>query len=830
MFENYTQRAKNALMRAQQLTIQMGHPAVGTEHLLLSIAADQQGVAAGVLNQLGLSPQQLQQQMASALDSGSREAGQGVPFSPRAKRVLELAVEESQALGHSYVGTEHLLLGVLREGEGIAAKLLQSNNINLETVRSTLLEAMGTAGAGGAPEKPGKEKEKSSTPTLDSFGRDLTREAAQDKLDPVIGREKEIDRVIQVLSRRTKNNPCLIGEPGVGKTAIAEGLAQRIEDGNIPELLRDKRVVTLELASMVAGTKYRGEFEDRLKKLIDELKAAGDVVLFIDELHTIIGAGGAEGALDAANIIKPALSRGELQVIGATTLDEYRRYVEKDAALERRFQPITVGEPTQEEAIAILQGLRDRYEAHHRVSIPDEAIQAAVKLSARYIPDRFLPDKAIDLMDEAASRQRLRTHTAPPDMKEMEQQLEDLGKEMSAAVGNEEYEKAAELRDRKQKLQQELEQRKEKWEHQQARDKTAITADDIAYIVSSWTGIPVNRLAQEESQRLLNLEEELHKRIVGQQQAVGAVARAVRRARSGLKDPKRPIGSFVFLGPTGVGKTELARALAEVMFGDEDAMIRLDMSEYMEKHTTSRLLGAPPGYVGYDEGGQLTEKVRRRPYSVLLLDEIEKAHPEVFNTLLQVLEDGILTDGKGRRVDFRNTIIIMTSNVGAQLLQQGKTVGFKTGAGDGHKEMEDQIMGELKKTFRPEFLNRIDDVIVFHALEKEHILKIVDLMLSELGGKLAEFELTVEVSQQAKELLVEQGYDPTYGARPLRRAIQSMVEDELSEEMLKGTFGPGQKILIDVSDGKLSFAGNNKSKPQKKKEADAEDADKKDRE
>ncbi|HBS93603.1 MAG TPA: ATP-dependent Clp protease ATP-binding subunit ClpC, partial [Firmicutes bacterium] len=593
---------------------------------------------------------------------------------------------------------------------------------------------------------------------------------------------------------------------GVGKTAIAEGLAQRINAGQVPELLRDKRLVTLELSSMVAGTKYRGEFEERFKKMMDELKAVGNVILFIDELHTLIGAGGAEGALDAANIIKPALSRGELQAIGATTSDEYRKYIEKDAALERRFQPITVGEPAPEEAVAILKGLRDRYEAHHRVKIPDDAIEAAVKMSARYIPDRFLPDKAIDLIDEAASRQRLLIYTAPPDLKQLEQELEVVEKEMAAAVSSEEYEKAAQLRDRKQNLQQQLKERKDEWENRQVREKTEITPDDIAHIVSSWTGIPVTRLAQEESQRLLNLEEELHKRVIGQQEAVHSISRAVRRARAGLKDPKRPIGSFIFLGPTGVGKTELARALAEAMFGDEDAMIRLDMSEYMEKHTTARLIGAPPGYVGYDEGGQLTEKVRRRPYSVILLDEIEKAHPDVFNTLLQVLEDGILTDGQGRRVDFRNTIIIMTSNVGAHLLRQDKVLGFRPeGEGQNYENMKEQVTGELKRTFRPEFLNRIDDVIVFHALDRQHIHSIVDLMLAELAGKLKELDLTISVTEAARNLLVDQGFDPTYGARPLRRAIQRLIEDEISEELLKGSFAAGENILVDAAEGKLIF-------------------------
>lgn len=808
MFSNFTERAKMTVMKAQQLAAQMGHSIVGTEHLLLSLATEEQGVAARVLAQRGLSAQDLLVQIQEAMGTSPRLSSQSIPFSPRIKRVLELAVEEARGLGHNYVGTEHLLLGLIKEGEGIGARLLQANNISTESIYADVIEAVGQGGHSGpgGGSAPTADRGKA-TPVLNSFGRDLTKEAADGKLDPVIGRDEEVERVIQVLSRRTKNNPCLIGEPGVGKTAIAEGLAQRLHGGQVPELLRDKRLVTLELSSMVAGTKYRGEFEERFKKMMDELKAAGDVILFIDELHTLIGAGGAEGTLDAANIIKPALSRGELQAIGATTIDEYRKYIEKDAALERRFQPIMVGEPTQEEAVAILKGLRDRYEAHHRVKIPDEAIEAAVKMSARYISDRFLPDKAIDLVDEAASRQRLQTYTAPPDLKQLEQEMEVVEKEMAAAISSEEYEKAAELRDRKQELQQQLKKRKDEWENRQVREKTEITADDIAQIVSSWTGIPVTRLALEESQRLLKLEEELHGRVIGQEEAVHSVARAVRRARAGLKDSKRPIGSFIFLGPTGVGKTELARALAEAMFGDEDAMVRLDMSEYMEKHTTARLIGAPPGYVGYDEGGQLTEKIRRRPYSVVLLDEIEKAHPDVFNTLLQVLEDGILTDGKGRRVDFRNTIIIMTSNVGAHLLQQDKTMGFRPeGDGFDHEKMKDQVTGELKRTFRPEFLNRLDDIIVFHALDREHIHKIVGLMLAELAAKLKEFDLSITISEGAHDLLAEKGYDPAFGARPLRRAIQRLLEDEISEELLQGNFSAGDTIAVDVDHGQFTFS------------------------
>jgi len=642
-----------------------------------------------------------------------------------------------------------------------------------------------------------------STPTLDSLARDLTAIAREGNLDPVIGREKEIERVIQVLSRRTKNNPVLIGEPGVGKTAIAEGLAQRIVDNDVPEILRNKRVMTLDMGTVVAGTKYRGEFEDRLKKIMDEIRQAGNIILFIDELHTLIGAGGAEGAIDASNILKPALARGELQCIGATTLDEYRKYIEKDAALERRFQPILVEQPTPEEAIKILQGLRDRYEAHHRVKITDEAIVQAVKLSDRYITDRFLPDKAIDLIDEAASRVRLRSYTVPPNLKELEQQVEAVRKEKEAAVQSQEFEKAAALRDKEQRLREELEETKAKWKEQQGQTDSEVTGDDIAEIVASWTGIPVKKLAEEESERLLNMENILHQRVIGQDEAVKAVARAIRRSRAGLKDPKRPIGSFIFLGPTGVGKTELARALAEALFGDEDAMVRIDMSEYMEKHSTSRLVGAPPGYVGYEEGGQLTEKVRRRPYSVVLLDEIEKAHPEVFNILLQVLEDGRLTDSKGRTVDFRNTVIIMTSNVGAETIRSSKKLGFTVGTQQEYENMRDRVMAELRKTFRPEFLNRIDEVIVFHALEETHIRQIASLMAKELQKRLKEQDMDFELTDAALDYLVKEGFDPIYGARPLRRAIQKNIEDKLSEEILKGTIQKGDKVIIDVQDGKL---------------------------
>lgn len=648
------------------------------------------------------------------------------------------------------------------------------------------------------------------TPTLDGLARDLTAIAREGSLDPVIGRSKEITRVIEVLSRRTKNNPVLIGEPGVGKTAIAEGLAQQIVNNEVPETLRDKRVMTLDMGTVVAGTKYRGEFEDRLKKVMDEIRQAGNVILFIDELHTLIGAGGAEGAIDASNILKPSLARGELQCIGATTLDEYRKYIEKDAALERRFQPIQVDEPTVEETIQIINGLRDRYEAHHRVKITDEAVEAAAKLSDRYISDRFLPDKAIDLIDEAGSKVRLRSFTVPPNLKALEDKLEGVRSEKNAAVSSQEFEKAAALRDTEQKIKDELEQTKKTWKEKQGKEESKVTVDDIAQVVSMWTGIPVSKIAQEESAKLLNLEEELHKRVVGQGEAVEAISRAIRRARAGLKDPKRPIGSFIFLGPTGVGKTELARALAEVMFGDEDAMIRIDMSEYMEKHSTSRLVGSPPGYVGFDEGGQLTEKVRRKPYSVVLFDEIEKAHPDVFNILLQVLDDGRLTDSKGRKVDFRNTVVIMTSNVGADALKYRKSLGFGTGDDKSkYKDMKGTMLEELKKAFRPEFLNRIDDMIVFHSLEKEELKQIISLMANSLTARLKENHIELELTDAALEKISEEGYDPQYGARPLRRSLQKHVEDRLSEELLKGTVSPGDHVVFDYVDGEFVVKSKN---------------------
>ena len=809
MFGRFTQRAQKVLLLAQEEAVRFGHNFIGTEHILLGLVREGSGIAAKVLLSLGVDLARVRAEIEKMIGKGEqRSTTQNLNYTPRAKKVIELAFEEGRNLGHNYVGTEHLLLGLIREGEGIAAQVLANLGVDLGKARKSVLAHLGGAPSG----QPGGSAKAPATPTLDQFGRDLTQLAKEGKLDPVIGRETEIERVIQVLSRRTKNNPCLIGEPGVGKTAIAEGLAQRIVEGNVPETIKDKRVVTLELAAVVAGTKYRGEFEERLKKLMDEVMQAGNVIIFIDELHTIIGAGAAEGAIDASNILKPALARGELQAIGATTLDEYRKHIERDPALERRFQPIMVGEPTKEESLAILKGLRDRYEAHHRVKIEDEALQAAVNLSDRYITDRFLPDKAIDLIDEAASRVRMKTYTAPPNLKEIEERLETLRQEKESAVHSQEFELAAQLRDKEQQLKAELESLKKEWEQNKLKDTQAVTAEDIAEIVAAWTGIPVNQLQQEETERLLKLEEILHDRVIGQDEAVKAVSRAIRRAHAGLKDPKRPIGSFIFLGPTGVGKTELARALAESLFGDEDAMIRLDMSEYMEKHSTARLIGSPPGYVGYDEGGQLTEKVRRKPYSVVLFDEIEKAHPEVFNVLLQVLEDGRLTDGKGRTVDFRNTVLIMTSNVGASQLRKQTSLGFRAADPEkSYEDMRDKVMDELKRTFRPEFLNRIDEIIVFHALEQEHLAEIVTLMLKDLNGRLAEQGIGLEVTEAAKAYLAKAGYDPTYGARPLRRVIQQKIEDEISELLLRGEFTHGDTIRVEEKDGKLEFVKVNLS-------------------
>jgi ATP-dependent Clp protease ATP-binding subunit ClpC len=731
---------------------------------------------------------------------------QALGFTPRTKRVLELSFKESRRMGHNYIGTEHILLGILREGESVAIRVLADLGTDPQRLFTEVIKLISEEVPGVGNSQSTSVGSNSSTPTLNQFGRDLTDMAKEGKLDPIVGREKEIERVIQVLSRRTKNNPCLIGEPGVGKTAISEGLAQKIIDGNVPETLRDKRVFTLDLSSMVAGAKYRGEFEERFKKALEEIKKSGNVIVFIDEMHTIIGAGAAEGAIDAANILKPLLARGEIQIIGATTLDEYRKHVEKDAALERRFQPITVGEPSVEETIEMLKGLRDKYEAHHKVKITDKALEAAANLSHRYVADRFLPDKAIDLVDEAASKLRLKTYTAPPDLKELEEKISTLNQEKEEAIRSQEFEKAAKIRDQEQKLKAELEKSKDNWKNKSQKTENTVTEEEIAEVVSGWTGVPVKSLTEEETQKLKRMEEIMHKRVIGQDEAVTAIAKAIRRGRVGLKDPKRPGGSFVFLGPTGVGKTELCKTLAEVLFGSEDAIIRLDMSEYMEKHTVSRLVGSPPGYVGYEEGGQLTEKVRRKPYSVVLFDEIEKAHPDVFNILLQILEDGRLTDSQGRVVDFRNTILVMTSNIGARLITEPKKIGFAAQEDESKKryeEIKNSVMGELKKAFRPEFLNRVDEIIVFHQLDKEHIKQIVTLMLDGLQTRLKAKNLTIKVSEEAKDFLVEKGFDIVYGARPLRRVIQNMVEDKIAEGILDGKIKDGDTILVEMEKGEI---------------------------
>ena len=806
MFERFTERARRVIILAQEEAKRLNHSAVGTEHILLGIIREGEGVASKVLESLNINPDRLRAEVESAIGRGERTPYEEVAFTPRAKKVLELALDEARRLGHNYIGTEHLLLGLIREGEGVAARILEAMGADLERVRAQVVYLLGEEGTSSYTRQASK------TPTLDEFGRDLTKLAREGKLDPVIGREREIERVIQVLSRRTKNNPALIGEPGVGKTAITEGLAQRIVRGDVPEVLRHKRVVQLDLAALVAGTKYRGEFEERMKKVMDEIrKAQGEVILFIDELHTLVGAGAAEGAIDASNILKPALARGELQCIGATTLDEYRKYVERDAALERRFQPILVKEPTVEQTIEILRGLRERYEAHHGVTITDEAIVAAATLADKYIRDRYLPDKAIDLMDESASKIRLQASFLPQELRQAMERVERVKREKEEAIKNQDFERAAQLRDKERVLRQKLEELESSWKAERGKDLTKVTAEDIAEVVSAWTGIPVTRLVEEETQKLLRMEEALHKRIVGQDEAVQAVSRAIRRARAGLKDPRRPIGSFIFLGPTGVGKTELARALAEFLFGSEDALVRIDMSEYSERHTVSRLVGAPPGYVGYEEGGQLTEAVRRRPYSVVLFDEIEKAHPEVFNILPQILDDGRLTDAQGRTVDFRNTVIIMTSNVGAPQLDREVGIGFRAVRDeledyeDIYKRMKTHVMEELRRTFRPEFLNRIDEIIVFRALTRQQVKEIVGILMERVAKELKDQGIEIELTEAAKEVLAKEGFDPAFGARPLRRAIQRLVEDQLSDEILRGTFKSGDVVVIDAREGRIVF-------------------------
>ncbi len=812
MFNNFSQKATMALNYALQAARELGHAYIGTEHLLVGLTQTEESVARKALSDAGITVEGLISRIAEAIGTGTPSNVTGQDMTPRMKKILEQSYAEARQLGHNIIGTEHLLLALLREGDCKAVELLSEEGADPGQIASGILELLGIAPSnsrkqGGDPKKTGGK-----TPGLDQFGVDLTAQAKERKVDPVIGRSTEIARVIQVLSRRTKNNPCLIGEPGVGKTAIAEGLAQHIVEGAVPEMLKDKRVVTLDIASMLAGSKYRGDFEERLKNVIDEVKKAGNVILFIDELHVLVGAGSAEGAMDAANILKPSLARGEIQVIGATTLNEYHKNIEKDAALERRFQPIIVAEPTVEDAIEILKGLRDKYEAHHKVRITDEAIEAAVKLSKRYIQDRFLPDKAIDLMDEAASRLRISNLTSPPDLKEKEEVIARLAAEKEDAVQNQNFEEAARLRDEEKARKSELEELRKKWSEQAAGRELTVGAEEIQEVISQSTGIPVRKLISEEGQRLLNMESILHQRVVGQEEAVVAVSRAIRRGRVGLKDPKRPIGSFLFLGPTGVGKTELSKALAEVMFGDETAMIRIDMSEYMEKHTVSRLIGSPPGYVGYDEGGQLTEKVRRKPYAVVLFDEIEKAHPDVFNVMLQVLDDGQLTDGQGRTVDFKNTVIIMTSNVGAKnIAEKKKQLGFAPAEGEfsrTQEEIRENVMGELKHTFRPEFLNRIDDIIVFSQLQKTDIRQIALRLTEQVTKRLAEMGITLTLSDSALDLLADKGFDAAFGARPLRRAIQSMVEDSLAEKMLAGEFVKGDTVTVTAADGKLEFSKN----------------------
>lgn len=816
-FNGFTQKANNALNMAVDAAQDMGHTYVGTEHILLGLVSEESGVAASVLQQNGLSAEDLKDLIERTIGTGSRTVITPDDFTPRTKRVMQTAMVLSARLGHGYVGTEHLLMALISERDGYAIRFLEELNVNINSVLSSLKASMGAdseeenqqSGIDGMLNKNGQSKGGSNA--LSKFGRDLTAAAKNGEIDPVIGREEEIQRVIQILSRRTKNNPVLIGEPGVGKTAVAEGLALRIVKGEIPEILKNKKIVSLDLTGMIAGTKYRGDFEERIKAAIDEVKKSKDIILFIDELHTIVGAGSAEGSADAANILKPSLARGDFQVIGATTMEEYRKYIEKDAALERRFQPVTVGEPSQEEAVEILKGLRDRYEAHHKVKITDEAIESAVTLSSRYIADRYLPDKAIDLIDEAASRVRLSSLTYPQEIKELEDKIKKLENEKASAVNEQDFENAAKIRDKQKEASAKLEEMKKSWKDKNANVSGEVKGEDIAEIVSQWTGVPVFQLTEEESQRLLKMEDILHKRVVGQNEAVTAVAKAIRRGRVGLKDPKRPVGSFIFLGPTGVGKTELCKALAEAMFGDENAMLRLDMSEYMEKHTVSRLVGSPPGYVGYDEGGQLTEKVRRKPYSVVLFDEIEKAHPDVFNILLQILEDGRLTDSQGRTVDFKNTVIIMTSNVGARLItDQQNGLGFAFDNPENKKEktneeIREAVIGELKKLFRPEFLNRVDDIIVFNKLTQEEIKEIAGKLLENLKARLKAVDIDAEFTDQAVTEISKEGYDDTYGARPLRRAITSKIEDALSEKMLENEIKKGDHIVCDFKDGKFTF-------------------------
>ena len=812
MFERFTEKAIKVIMLAQEEARRLGHNFVGTEQILLGLIGEGTGVAAKVLKSMGVNLKDARIEVEKIIGRGSGFVAVEIPFTPRAKRVLELSLEEARQLGHNYIGTEHLLLGLIREGEGVAARVLENLGVDLSKVRTQVIRMLGET----AEVSPGGSQGRTKTPTLDEFGSNLTHMASEGKLDPVVGRLKEIERVIQILGRRTKNNPVLIGEPGVGKTAIAEGLAQRISNGDVPDILEEKRVVTLDIGLLVAGTKYRGEFEERLKKIMDEIRSAGNVVLVIDEVHTLIGAGAAEGAIDAANILKPALARGELQCIGATTLDEYRKHIERDAALERRFQPVMVGEPSVDETIEILHGLRDRYEQHHKLKISDEALLAAAKLSDRYISDRYLPDKAIDLIDEAGSRVRLINSQLPPAAKELDKELRQVLKDKDNAVRSQDFDRAGELRDREMEIKAEIRaiaQSKKTEDSEGGDDSPVVGEEDIAHIVASWTGVPVNKLTESESEKLLHMEDTLHQRLVGQDEAVRAISRAIRRARVGLKNPNRPIASFIFSGPTGVGKTELAKSLAAYFFGAEEAMIRLDMSEYMERHTVSKLIGSPPGYVGYNEGGQLTEAVRRRPYTVVLFDEIEKAHPDIFNMLLQILEDGRLTDAKGRTVDFKNTLLIMTSNIGSKVIEKGGGgLGFEFAqdeAASQYNRIRSLVNEELKQYFRPEFLNRLDEIIVFRQLTKDEVKEIADILLKEVFVRLTEQEIILDVTERFKDRLVEEGYNPSYGARPLRRAIMRLLEDSLAEEILSGRIKSGDNAVADVDDdGKVKVTTN----------------------
>ena len=816
MTYKFTNRAEKAIQIANYIAASLGHNYIGTEHLLYGLVEENTGIASKVLQNQGMTSDKILDEIEELIGKSEESIDEPMGFTPRTKRVIENAFLEAKKLGCEYIGTEHLLIGIMVEGDSVAVRIMMDLGINPQKLYNEIVKVLKEGESDSSSNKKSVKSSGSynSTQTLNQYGTDLTRQAREGKLDPVIGRKDEIDRVIQILSRRSKNNPCLIGEPGVGKTAVVEGLAEKIVSDDVPEMLKNKRVVTLDISSMVAGAKYRGDFEERIKKCLNEVKKAGDIILFIDEIHTIVGAGSAEGAVDAANILKPLLARGEVQLVGATTLNEYRKYIEKDSALERRFSPVTVLEPTSDDTVKILKGIRDKYEAHHNVQITDEAIDAAVKLSVRYITDRFLPDKAIDLIDEAASRLKMKTYTVPDNVREIEEQLESLSKEKDEAIRTQDFEKAASLRDKEHNTREKLEKEKKKWENKNSRAVTTLTEEDIAEVISSWTNIPAKRLTQDENEKLKNLEKSLHERVIGQDEAVSAVSKAIRRGRLGLKDPNRPIGSFLFLGQTGVGKTELSKALAENLFGNEDSMIRIDMSEYMESHSVAKLIGAPPGYVGFDEAGQLTEKVRRKPYSVILFDEIEKAHPDVMNMLLQILDDGRLTDSQGRTVDFRNTVIIMTSNVGARLLSEKKSLGFsantdeKNAMQNEYEESKKAVMAELKKEFKPEFINRIDEIIVFHKLGENEIKQIIDIMLNTVQNRLKDQNIKIEIDDKAKELIAKKGVDANYGARPLRRAIQNMIEDKIAEAILDGKILPNKLAKITSKDDKIVIEEN----------------------